>query len=124
FALTDTVRNMKVQARSDGIQARVRASNLKDEFVVEDIFLDRPHVTIHGAQQDGGEIPHIRNHRDDVRAAHDIEPPDAASDSLFWALKFPIQALEARDGKGEIYGFATLSGQYKPPMVFSNLDGP
>lgn len=123
FALTDTVRNMKVQARSDGIQARVRASNLKDEFVVEDIFLDRPHVTIHGAQQDGGQNPYIRKLWEDFRAAHDIEPPDAASDSLFWALNFDIQALDVRDGKVEIYGFDTLAGQYKPPMVFSNIDG-
>src|SRR5690606_35226962 len=60
---------------------------------------------------------------EDFRAAHDLEPPDAASASLFWALNFDIQALDVRDGKVEIYGFDTLAGQYAPPMVFSNIDG-
>ena len=60
FSLRDTVRHMEVKARSDRIRTRVDASNLKDEFVLEEVDLVNPSVTVYSAQQESGQNPYIK----------------------------------------------------------------
>lgn len=123
FRLRDTVRHMEVLAKSGRIQAKVHASNLKDEFTLEDIVLQEPAVTVYAARQGPGEDPYIRKLWEDFRKANGIEVPEDGQDTLFWKLNFDINSLDVTNGRVNLYSYNKEEGRYKPPLSVSGITG-
>lgn len=123
FSLRDTVRHMEVKARSDRIRTRVDASNLKDEFVLEEVDLVNPSVTVYSAQQESGQNPYIKKLWEDFRELHGIEPASDLPDSLFWNLSFDVNSLKVTNGSVRIHSFDQEKGSYNPPLEINGITG-
>ena len=123
FRLQDTVRRMEVLAKSGRVQAKIHASNLQNEFTMQNIVLHDPAVTVFGAQKGSGEDPYIRKLWEDFRKANGIELSESERDTLFWDLSFDVNSLDVTNGSVNLYSYDTIGGGYKPPFSVSGITG-
>lgn len=124
FNLTDTVRHMQVFAESNRVSGKVRSSNLKDQFSLEDVQLNEPNITVFGAKTGSGENPYIRKLWHDFRVANGLDTvATVESDSLFWALDFDVNGLEVNNGQVEVHAYDTVTQRYGSPLRISHLSG-
>src|SRR5690606_28281226 len=123
FRLQDTVRRMEVLAKSGRVQAKIHASNLQNEFTIQNNVLNAPAVTDFGAQKGSGEDPYIRKLWEDFRKANGIELSESERDTLFWDLSFDVNSLDVTNGSVNLYSYDSIGGGYKPPFSVSGITG-
>lgn len=123
FALRDTVVGSRVMVRTDLLKGSVRSSNLKDQFFLEKVQIDRPEVTVYGASQSAGDNPFIAELQRKFREEHNINPDDIPVDTLFWKLDLDVDDLTITDGKVRIFTYDTLSQSHRQGLVIDDITG-
>lgn|GEM_PF-3770828 len=123
FAFRDTVTQVQVMVMSDHLRGDVQSSNLKDQFYLKNVTIDRPEVTVYGGSRLADDNPYLQEFLRTFRHDHGLDPPDPAADTLFWKLELDVDDFAVNDGKVRIYSFDTQTDSYQQGLIINDITG-
>lgn len=121
FMLRDTVREFSLYAHSKTIRGKIRSSNFKDEFSLEDLYLLEPFVEVYGARKSAMENVYIQEMLEKFHTQYPADTIRTERDSLFWKLNFDINNLEIVQGDVAVHSYDPVQKRYKDPLEVNSI---